>query len=280
MSFSINTNTTAAYANNYLGTARNAMSASLERISTGNQINSAADNASGLSIADSLRSQAHGMGQAMRNANDGISVSQIADSSLGDVNNILDTIRTKAIQAADAGQSTESRQAIQADIDSSLKAIDQIAGTTSYNGQKLLSGNFTNKQFQTGTNPGETTDLSIDSTQTTNLGDMEKSDGSLADIDVTTAEGARRAMEITDQALEQVGTIRSNIGSSQNQLESQINNLASSQINARASESAIRDTDYAEEAMVLNKMEMLTRAGTFAAKHANISKENAVSLLA
>ncbi|MFO7749530.1 MAG: flagellin, partial [Desulfobacteraceae bacterium] len=149
-----------------------------------------------------------------------------------------------------------------------------------YNGQKLLSGDFTNKQFQTGTNSGETTDLSIDSTQTRHLGDREKADGSLAGIDVTTAEGARRATEITDQALEQVGAIRSNIGSSQNQLESQINSLSSSRINARASESAIRDTDYAEEAMVMNKMEGLAKAGIFAAKHANISQENAVSLLA
>lgn len=277
MSFSINTNYQASYANDQLTKAHNSWSDSLQRISTGNKINSAADNASGLSIADSLKSQALGMGQAIRNANDGISITAIADGALGDVTDIINTIKTKSIQAANASQSGQSRQAIQADIDKSLESLDQITKTTSFNGQKLLSG-FTNKSFQIGVNAGETINISIDSVESSKLGNGETT-GSLSEIDVTTEEGAQMAMEIADQALQQVDAIRSGIGSSQNQLASTINNLETSRINAYSSESTIRDTDYAEESMILNKMDMLLQARTFAAQQANISKKNMISLL-
>lgn len=277
MSFKINSNTQGMFANNQLRLTDSSLSAVLNRISTGKKINSAADDASGLSIANSLRSQALGMGQAMQNANDGISITQIADGAFDEATTIIDTIRTKSIQAANSGQSLESRQAIQADIDKSLASLDQIANNTSYNGQSLLSGTFSNKSFQVGNNSGESINISIGSIQTSKLGNGEQ--GLLADIDVTTQEGAQTAIEVADQALKQVNSIRSDIGSTQNQLTSTINNLATSRVNTYSSESTIMDADYAEESMVLNKMNLLLTARTFAAQQANVAQKNVISLL-
>jgi len=277
MSLKINSNTQGMFANNQLRLTDSSLSGVLNRISTGKKINSAADDASGLSIANSLRSQALGMGQAMQNANDAISITQIADGAFDEATTIIDSIRTKSIQAANSGQSLESRQAIQADIDKSLASLDQIANNTSYNGQSLLSGTFSNKSFQVGGNSGETINLSIGSVQTSNLGNGEQ--GLLADIDVTTQDGAQSAIEVADQALKQVNSIRSDIGSTQNQLTSTINNLATSSVNTYSSESTIMDTDYAEESMVLNKMNSLLTARTFAAQQANVAQKNVISLL-
>jgi len=148
----------------------NSLSASLEKLSSGLRINRAADDASGMAIADSLKSQALGLGQAIRNANDGISMVQTADGALEESINIVNTIKTKAIQAAQDGQTTESRKAIQADISKLMEELDTIAKTTSFNNQKLLSGNFTDKKFQVGAYSGETVNISIGSSESTKIG--------------------------------------------------------------------------------------------------------------
>jgi flagellin len=248
-----------------------------QTLSTGKRINKAADDASGMTIANRLNSQAAGMGQAIKNANDAISVTQIADGALEEAANLINTIKTKSIQASSDSQSHESRAAIQSDINNALKSLDQIAETTSFNGQKLLSGAFTEKQFQVGANSNETVELSIQSSDSAHLGSEEN--GSLSSIDVTTFEGAQKAIEIADTALEQVNSIRSSIGSTQNQLASTINNLSSSQINSYAAESTIRDIDLAEESMNMARIETLTKARTFAAAQATTSHKNVLSLL-
>ncbi|RAX54832.1 flagellin B, partial [Helicobacter monodelphidis] len=119
------------------------MVGSLERLSSGLRINKAADDASGMAIADSLRSQANSLGQAMRNTNDGIGIIQIADKAMDEQVKILDTIKTKAVQAAQDGQTTKTRTAIQADINRLIDSLDNIANTTSYNGLTLLAGSYT-----------------------------------------------------------------------------------------------------------------------------------------
>ncbi len=148
----------------------NNLTSSLERLSSGLRINKAADDASGMSIADSLKSQALGLGQAIKNANDGINIVQTADAALEESINIVNTIKTKAIQAAQDGQTTASRAAIQSDINKLMEELDNIAKTTSFNGQKLLSGNFTDKKFQIGAYSGETVNISIGSTQADQIG--------------------------------------------------------------------------------------------------------------
>jgi len=273
----INTNTSSMFATKQLGDAHKSFSDSINRLSTGKRINKAADDASGMTIANRLNSQAAGMGQAIKNANDAISITQIADGALEEAASLINTIKTKSIQAASDSHSHDSRAAIQSDINNALKSLDRIAQTTSFNGQKLLSGAFTDKQFQVGANPNETVEISIGASDSAHLGSEEN--GSLSSIDVTTFEGAQKAIEIADAALEQVNTIRSSIGSKQNQLTSTINNLSSSQINSYAAESTIRDIDLAEESMNMSRMEILTKARTFAAAQANASHKNVMALL-
>ncbi len=170
MALRINTNVAALSAHTNMIKNDNALSASLEKLSSGLRINRAADDASGMAIADSLRSQGLGLGQAVRNANDGISMVQTADGALDESIKIVNTIKTKAIQAAKDGQTTDSRKAIQADINKLMEELNIIAKTTAFNGQKLLSGQFTNKKFQIGAYTGETVNISIGSTEATKVG--------------------------------------------------------------------------------------------------------------
>ena len=181
MALRINTNVAALNAHKNMIKNDNALSASLGRLSSGLRINKAADDASGMSIADSLRSQSMGLGQAIKNANDGINIVQTADAALEESINIINTIKTKAIQAAQDGQTTETRAAIQSDIDKLMEEMDMIARSTSFNNQKLLSGNFTDKKFQVGAYSGETVNISIGSTESTQIGHVTSSTLSLAD---------------------------------------------------------------------------------------------------
>jgi len=175
MALRINTNVASLNAHKNMIRNDNALSSSLERLSSGLRINKAADDASGMSIADSLRSQSMGLGQAIQNANDGINIVQTADAALEESINIINTIKTKSIQAAQDGQTTESRSAIQADIDKLMQNLDTIAKTTSFNNQKLLSGAFTDKKFQTGAYTGETTNISIGSAEANKIGHVTTS---------------------------------------------------------------------------------------------------------
>jgi flagellin len=168
----INTNVAALNAHaNSVGINRS-LDNSLERLSSGLRINKAADDSSGMAIADALRSQANSLGQATRNANDAIGIIQIADKAMDEQIKILDTIKTKATQAAQDGQSRGSREAIQRDIIRLVEQLDNIATQTSFNGQKLLAGNFTNKEFQVGAYSNETIKASIGSTLSNKIGGM------------------------------------------------------------------------------------------------------------
>ena len=180
MTLRINTNIAALNAHRSMIKNDSLLGQSLERLSTGLRINKAADDSSGMAIADSLKAQALGIGQAMRNANDGISMVQTADGALQESINIINTVKTKAIQAASDGQTTSTRRAIQNDIDKLLEALDAIAKTTSFNGQKLLSGAFTNKVMQIGAFANETASISIGSTEANKIGHISQADLSLA----------------------------------------------------------------------------------------------------
>jgi len=152
------------------GVNNRALDQSLSRLSSGLRINSSADDASGLAIADTLRSQANTLGQAISNANDGIGIIQTADKAMDEQTKILDTIKTKATQAAQDGQTSQSRQALQADIKRLTESLDNIASTTSFNGQSLLSGSFTNKEFQVGAYSNQTVTASIGATSSDKIG--------------------------------------------------------------------------------------------------------------
>lgn len=172
MAFQINTNINAlnAHAQGTF-TSRN-LANSLEKLSSGLRINKAADDASGLAIADTLRTQANSLGQAIRNTNDGIGIIQIADKAMDEQVKILDTIKVKATQAAQDGQTTASRKALQADITRLIEGLDNIAATTSYNGQSLLAGSFTNKEFQVGAYSNQVIKASIGPTSSDKIGQV------------------------------------------------------------------------------------------------------------
>ncbi len=170
MGFRINTNVGALNAHRAGVMTNKRLNQNLARLSSGLRINKAADDASGLAIANSLNSQATGLGQAIRNAQDGINVAQTADGALQEYGNIINTVRTKAIQAASDGQNSDSRKAIQRDINKLLEEAQNIADTTTFNGQKLLNGDFTNKNFHIGAYANETVGISITNTSTTNIG--------------------------------------------------------------------------------------------------------------
>ena len=170
MGFRINTNIAAMNAHTSAMMNNRDLDSSLSKLSSGLRINTAADDASGMSIADSLRSQASSLGQAIANANDGISIVQIADKAMDEQIKILDTIKTKATQAAQDGQSSDSRKALQADITRLMEELDNIAGTTSFNGQQLLSGQFTNKEFQIGAYSNQSVKASIGTTSSDKIG--------------------------------------------------------------------------------------------------------------
>ncbi|BEK26682.1 flagellin A [Campylobacter jejuni] len=170
MGFRINTNIGAlnAHANSVVNS--NELDKSLSRLSSGLRINSAADDASGMAIADSLRSQAATLGQAINNGNDAIGILQTADKAMDEQLKILDTIKTKATQAAQDGQSTKTRTMLQADINRLMEELDNIANTTSFNGKQLLSGGFTNQEFQIGSQSNQTIKASIGPTQSSKIG--------------------------------------------------------------------------------------------------------------
>ncbi|WP_443623139.1 flagellin N-terminal helical domain-containing protein, partial [Campylobacter pinnipediorum] len=170
MSFRINTNINAMNSHaNAVGNNRN-LSNSLGRLSSGLRIQTAADDASGLAIADSLRSQASALGQAIANGNDAIGIIQVADKAMDEQLKILDTIKVKATQAAQDGQTTRSRQALQADIVRLMEELDNIGNSTSFNGQQLLNGTFSNKEFQIGAYSNQTVKSSIGATTSDKIG--------------------------------------------------------------------------------------------------------------
>ncbi|MDD3442925.1 MAG: flagellin [Sulfurimonas denitrificans] len=170
MGFRINTNISAMNAHRNAQQTNIGLDKSLGSLSSGLRITKAADDASGMAIADSLRQQAQGLGQAVSNANDGIGITQTADGALDEYINIANTIRTKAIQAASDGQTLDTRKAIQADIDKLMAEAQNIASTTSFNGQTLLNGGYQNKSFHIGAYSGEAVKISIEDSRTEKIG--------------------------------------------------------------------------------------------------------------
>jgi flagellin len=277
MTLSINNNTSGLFSSYQLQKTGNSLQAALEKIASGQRINKASDDASGLAIADSLGSQARGFGISIRNANDAVAIAQVADGALGQAGDLISSIRVQALQAANGSQSAASRQALQANIQKSLDQLGNLAQNTTYNGQQLLAGGFTDKNFQVGPSANETTSLSLGSIQPSQLGDQQM--GSLAQVNVLTPEGAQSALGIADAAMAQVDAMRGEVGSRQNQMTSTISNLMTSRINTLAAESTVRDLDLAEESTNFATMESLNKAQIFAAAQANSSKKNVINLL-
>ncbi|HBK6297257.1 TPA: flagellin, partial [Campylobacter jejuni] len=225
MGFRINTNIGAlnAHANSVVNA--NELDKSLSRLSSGLRINSAADDASGMAIADSLRSQAATLGQAINNGNDAIGILQTADKAMDEQLKILDTIKTKATQAAQDGQSLKTRTMLQADINRLMEELDNIANTTSFNGKQLLSGSFINQEFQIGSQSNQTVKATIGPTQSSKIGVTRFETGAVITASGTASMTIKNYNGIEDFKFQDV-VISTSVGTGIGALAEEINKYA------------------------------------------------------
>jgi flagellin len=276
MSLRINTNIAAFDAHRNLMMTNDALSSSLQKLSSGLRINHASDDAAGLSIADTLHAQVLGLGQAQSNAQDGISMINTMDGALNETTNMLQRMRQLAVQSSNGTLTTADRQATDAEFQSLKSEINNIASFTSFNTLTLLNGvgTFT---FQVGANNGETfTVVTKDMTATgatLNLG----APGALQFT--STQAGAQAAITAVDTAIAAVSAERSSLGASSNTLTHTINNVASAQQNLSAAESQIRDTDMASEMTNMTRLQILMQSGTAMLSQANSAPQSVLSLL-
>lgn len=271
MSLVVNYNAAAQNAYRNLGATNQSLQGSIQRLSSGLRVNSAADDPSGLVISEQMRAQASGLGQAIRNANDGVSVSKTAEAALNEVNNLLGQMRNLALHSANAGaNSTQATAADQAALDKAVSSIDRIASKTRFNNVALLDGTFTSKTFQIGSNSSDTVTLSITSASTSTLG--------VSGLNLTSA--AAGAIDSIDAAINTVATLRATIGSFQkNTLETTVNSLSIAKENITSAESTIRDADVASEMVMFTRNNILLQAGTAMLAQANQAPQQLLQLL-
>ena len=288
MALSINTNVSSINAQRNLAASQLSLNKSLQRLSSGMRINTAADDTAGLAISENFRGQIRSMNQASRNANDGVSLLQTAEGALNETSSILVRMRELAQQAATGTVGSTERGYVQNEIDKLAQEIDRISKTTEFNGIQLLDGNIstggaTKMDFQIGTRTtaNDQIGIEISSVDAHNIGvGTSKSFGASPDIDVKTSQiTARNALDSIDRAIASVSMIRGDIGATQNRLQSTINNLQVAVENASAAESRIRDTDIAAETANMTRNNILTQAGTAILAQANQAPQAALSLL-
>ncbi|RAX17078.1 flagellin [Pseudarthrobacter sp. AG30] len=274
----INTNLAANNAYRNLNNTQNDLSKSLEKLSSGLRINRASDDAAGLALSEGLRSQVGGLTVAARNAQDGIGVVQTAEGGLNEVHSILQRMRDLAVQAGNDSNNTDSRAAITTEATALTSELTRIAGSTDFNGAKLLNGTAGSASdgkmsFQVGANTGDQIVVDLASANVSNVVTA------MGTLDFSTATGAASAIGSIDTAIKSVSSARSELGAVQNRFEHTIKNINVSKENLSASESRIRDTDMAEEMVKYTKNNILSQAGTAMLAQANQSSQGVLQLL-
>lgn len=277
----INTNISSLNAQeSAVATSKN-LATSLEKLSSGLRINKASDDASGLAIADKLRTQATSIRQGIDNGNSAVTLLQIADKSMAEQSNILDTVKAKLIQANTATTSSAGRDSIASDVKKLLDQLNSIAKQTNYNGTQLIAKDATTASDKLDFQIGEDSTkakitLSAINSNTTGLGLTTLSGNAKAGFTAIQAADAQTAV---NSAITKLNTFRSSIGSTQNQVESAVRNLMTMQTNVKAAESIIRDVDYAAESANFNKQNIISQAGSYAISQANAVQQNVLRLL-
>ena len=264
-------NLTAMNANRQLGITTSAQAKSTEKLSSGYRINRAGDDAAGLSISEKMRSQIRGLNKASSNAQDGVSLIQIAEGALNEVHSILQRMNELATQAANDTNTSVDRTAIQNEIDQLQSEITRIQSTTQFNSMNLLDGAFTSKNLQVGAKSGQAIGIDID--------DMSAAAIGVDGLDVSSFSSAGAAMDSVQSAIQMVSDQRSLLGALQNRLEHTIANLDNISENTSAAESRIRDVDMAEEMVEYSKNNILAQAGQSMLAQANQSTQGVLSLL-
>ncbi|OQS42235.1 MULTISPECIES: flagellin [Chromobacterium] len=281
MAITVNTNIASLNAQRNLNQSSNSLQVSLQRLSSGMRVNSAKDDAAGLAISQTLTSAIRGNNQAIKNANDGISVGQTAEGALGQIANNMQRIREIAVQASNGSVSNTNRSQLQSEVDQLTQEISRIVQTTQFNGTSLLSGGSV-LTFQVGSSGAATNQVSISSTDLTSAGTLNAYNSSLTNtgtISVTTQAGASGALSSLDADIAQISNIRSTFGAVQNRFDAVVSNLQNYTENLTAANSRIVDVDFAAETATLTKNQILQQAGTSILKNANSLPQSALTLL-
>lgn len=279
----INTNYLALVSQNNLQKSQSALGAAVDRLSSGLRLNRAQDDSAGLAISQRLMEQVRGISPVVGDANNAISLTQVAEGSLGQVSDTLQRMRDLAKQSANGSNSDADRQSLQQEFGNLSDEIDRIAKETQYNGQNLLDGSFTGATFQVGGN-----NISIGAiadTQTSALGRVTSATATaenrqgVAGLDITTEAGALEALDRIDAAITSVVDSRSRLGASTNRIQVSISNLNNSSMNLDAANSRIRDVDVAEGASNMARSQILSQPGLAVLAQANALPQLAFALL-
>ena len=276
MGLRINTNVASLNAQRNLGSTRISMNKSLEKLSSGQRINRAGDDAAGLAISESLKAQIKGLGQAERNAEDGISLVQIAEGALGEVSNILIRLRELGVQAASDTIGSTERKFLNVEFEQLTSEVDRIANSTEFNRVPLLNGTGSVFDIQIGTRNDPISDrLTFDASSA----DVNVAALGLNLASVSDKISAQNSLTSIDQAIISVSGIRADFGALQNRLQSTVNNIQTSIENLSSANSRVRDTDVAAETAELTKQNILMQAGTSVLSQANSSTNSALALI-
>ncbi len=248
---------------------------SIERLSSGLRINRAADDAAGLAVSEIMRSQIRGMNVASRNAQDGVSMVQVADGAISAVTDMLQRMRDLAVQAANGTFSDQQRANLDAEVQQVVQELNRVGTDTEFNGIKILAGSIATAAsavtLQVGANGGQSIAFTISTVSASDLG--------VSGIAVSTAASASAAIASLDAAINNLTTNRATLGAIQNRLEQTINRLGLTAENLQAAESRIRDADMAKEMIDFTKAQILQQSGTAMLSQANLAPQSVLSLL-
>lgn len=257
---------------NQFNKTQNTLNTAFNRLSTGLRINSAKDDAAGLTISDRMNSQVRGLNQAIRNANDGISLTQTADGALSESTNVLQRMRELAVQSGNGIYNASDRASMNKEFSQLQSELGRIAEQTSFNGQTILDGSMAGgTSFQVGANGGETIEVALASVDQSGLG--------VEGLSISSVDGAMDALGAIDSALAQVSDMRGELGAVQNRFDSTISNLSNISENVSAARSRVADADYAAEVSEMVKGNILQQAGVAVQAQAKQASESVLGLL-
>lgn len=281
----INHNMSSMYANRTLGVSNAQIQGNIEKLSSGQRINRAGDDASGLAVSEKMRSQIRGLNQANRNIQNGVSFIQTTEGYLQETTDILQRIRELSVQSANGIYTDEDRMQIQVEVSQLVAEVDRIASQAQFNGMNMLTGAFATDsvvgrvmQLQVGANMDQNARVYIGTMTAQALG-LVGAQGSDEKISINSPETANVAIGSVDAALKAVSRQRADLGAYQNRFEMASNGIAIAAENLQAAESRIRDTDMASEMVEYTKNQILTQAGTAMLAQANVQSQNVLALL-
>lgn len=277
MALTINTNVASMTAQRNLSSTQGALSTSLQRLSSGLRVNSAKDDAAGMFSIERMSADIRGLNQAVRNAQDGISLAQTGEGSMSQVQSALQRIREIAVQSSNA--TVENRTGLQAEVDQLTQELSRIVDTTEFNGKKLLDGTGGSLVFQIGQDGNADQQISVTGLDLTGVTGYNTNLTATGTVDVSSATAASAAIASVDTAIDTVSSSRATFGAVQNRFEAVVVNLTNYSENLSAARGRIQDADFAQETANLTRAQILQQAGVAMLSQANSLPQTALALL-